>query len=379
MVQKTSTKTSRVLTSLYLWATCGFTLGTLLLLGPVRWITTSLRASGSSPTLEGATVLLAIGILFVVSGMAARVLSGLAASQTWTPKKTAALVLPGALALGTMALWMNPKYLVKPAALSEHSEHFFIGPYPLGDDLIRIKRKGYTAVVSLLHPAVVPFEPKLIRDERAAAKRAGITLIEIPMLPWVSGNLEALEKIRLLAADTSARYYVHCYLGRDRVNVVRRALQQMQKKVSGSVGQTARSLDSLQTFERGTVERLADGVYLTPYPSDEEYFGYIIAGGVRTVVSLLDPADAGDTLWIGKEKQLAATHKVGLVSKPLPVSGPVAERAAAIVTEIGALPKPIVIHGFTNPSPPTIAFRKAYEAASARSSPVGAMNESPRR
>jgi len=46
------------------------------------------------------------------------------------------------------------------------------GPYPTYEELRKLQDDGYTAVVSLLHPAVVPFEPKLISDERFRRKRS---------------------------------------------------------------------------------------------------------------------------------------------------------------------------------------------------------------
>lgn len=109
------------------------------------------------------------------------------------------------------------------------------------------------------------------------------------------------------------------------------------------------------------MERLADGVYLTPYPSDEEYFGYIVAGGIKTVVSLLDPASSDDAPWITKETKLAAAQGIRLVSRPVSSSKGEADWATALAKEFSALPRPIVIHAFRNPSPPTEALRKALE------------------
>ncbi len=356
-----SSSRARAITFAYLWVASGFVLGTLMLFGPVRWITNVLRARGAGQAVESTVVLVMIGLLIFISINVARAISGPATAAGWNARRISALAIPGVLALAVTGLWMNPNLMVQKISLAGPPSHFFIGPYPQEADLERIKENGYTAVISLLHPAVVPFEPKLIRDERAAAGRAGIELIEVPMLPWVSGNGEALEKIRQLASDTAARYYVHCYLGKDRVNVVRRSLVAMQVAVSGATGQSARSLDSVKTFERGPVEHLGNGVHLTPFPSDEEYFGYLIAGGVRTIVSLLDPANPEDAPWIAKEKQLASVHKLFVVQKPMPVNVAAAARASVIVQEIAGLPKPMVIYGFSTPSPSTNAIRDAYQ------------------
>ncbi|GAH26836.1 unnamed protein product, partial [marine sediment metagenome] len=61
---------------------------------------------------------------------------------------------------------------------------------------------------------VIPFEPYLIRKEKRNAKIAGIELIEIPMLPWVSSNEEAIKQIELIASESdNKKYYIHCYFG----------------------------------------------------------------------------------------------------------------------------------------------------------------------
>ena len=103
---------------------------------------------------------------------------------------------------------------------------FTFGPFPTPDKLERLRKDGYTGVVSLLHPAVVPFETKLIGEERAAVEGAGLEFHHAPMLPWVSDNGESLAMLEVLAREERGRYYVHCYLGKDRTRIAQRVVAQ---------------------------------------------------------------------------------------------------------------------------------------------------------
>ena len=107
---------------------------------------------------------------------------------------------------------------------------FVLGAYPDLKELRRLKQVGYTGVVSLLDEMVVPAEPNLIREENENVQKVGIQLIRIPMLPWVSGNNESISKIQKLAREGHGKYFVHCYLGRDRVNVFRKIVRDIGVK-----------------------------------------------------------------------------------------------------------------------------------------------------
>src|SRR5205085_7351628 len=53
---------------LYVWLLIGFVLGTLVLLFPVRWLTTALHARGASQGLENVLVILLV-LAYVVSSL----------------------------------------------------------------------------------------------------------------------------------------------------------------------------------------------------------------------------------------------------------------------------------------------------------------------
>lgn len=107
------------------------------------------------------------------------------------------------------------------------SEQLTIGPYPHEKELRRLKREGYTLIISLLDIRL-PQERALLRLEQRMTDKLGLTLISIPSgyLPLdTPENLAAAEKVgRILNVQRGSRAYMHCYLGRHRVEYVKREL-----------------------------------------------------------------------------------------------------------------------------------------------------------
>ena len=369
MMNKLNLTPRRLALFLWHWVLCGFFLGTLTLMGPVRWAASHARAAGWSESAEKLTFFFFIGVLFAVSLLGARLL---AAKPAAAAGKAARYGLPAAslaLALAALALWMNPKLMTgasaQSAAESFSWSEFTFGPYPEKERLAELKAEGYTAVISLLSKAVVPFEPVLLAREEKAAKETGLELIHIPMLPWVSSNDHVTAKLKELEKKGPGKYYVHCYLGKDRVNVFKRMLA----AVSGGAVKnldtaSARTLKGMKNFERGEIAELERDVYFTPYPTDEEFFGYILNGTVTTLVSLLDPANPENLPWMKKEAAIAEKYGLKLVSLPwLPLDK--AGKQAA-VRQIRAAKKPTVVHAFLSKSPESKEFEAYYAAVKAK-------------
>lgn len=334
---------------LFLWLPAGFVLGTLTLLGPVRWWAKACRYLDLSQRAENGGVFVMLGFLFMISGYAARIITNILESSG-RGRRIVTFMAVLAISGGAMAAWMHPALMSGSMGAEQHSARFTFGPYPDEMRMIRLKRDGYT-IVSLLHPAVAPFEPKLLGDEKKLALRIGIPLIHVPMLPWISGNAEALATIRQLAADPARRYYVHCYLGKDRVRLVRRALEQTGASLSAeSVKRRRRSIQDAVTLERGRVYRLASDVYVTGYPTEHEFMRYVLSGEIRHVVALLDAKEPEDRALIEQERAMLQQFGVPFTFVQSDKGRFDSHRVRDVVRRIAEMPKPVLVHAFLSPS-----------------------------
>jgi len=355
---------------LYYWLCLGFFLGTLVLMGPVRWLAVYSRAHDWSAPREKALVFLFIGILAVVSALCARLFALRTSASAAKPAKAAFAGAALGLFLVSLWFWMNPKLMIDKTMEVTFSNYsgteFIFGPYPEKEKLLELKKEYYTAVISLLSPAVVPFEPALMGREAAAAKEAGIELISIPMLPWVSTNDHVEGRIEELVKRGGGKYYVHCYLGKDRVNIFKKLLSSKAAgaKITSQDPVGMRTLYDIKKFERGAIAILDRDVFFTPYPTDEEFFGYILNGSVKTLVSLLDPANKEDLPWITKEKAISVKYKMKYANYSWKTMS--AEKKEAATKEIMKLEKPAVIHAFLSQSPECVDFVDTYNRLKAR-------------
>ncbi|MBI3962177.1 MAG: DUF2341 domain-containing protein, partial [Deinococcus sp.] len=130
------------------------------------------------------------------------------------------------------------------------TERFIFGPYPDEAEIKRLAGEGFTGIITLLSP-IIPFEAVLLAQERAAARAAGLELVEAPMFPWVSANEEVLAMIRQLVESGTGRYYVHCYAGRDRTDLARSVILE-------ATGIKARPLGTGETSAIGLISLSPD-------------------------------------------------------------------------------------------------------------------------
>ena len=349
---------------LYYWLCIGFFLGTLILMGPVRWLANYARAHDWSESKEKMLVFILIGVLIVVSFLFARLI----AIKTIALKKkpiTISLIV-GFLLLFAISLWfwMNPKMMIdhnmKESKENISGTEFVFGTYPEKEKLLELKKDNYTAVISLLSMAVVPFEPILINQEATAAKDVGIELIHIPMLPWVSANDDLEDKIEEIIKRGNGKYYVHCYLGKDRVNVFKKVLTSLSKEVTINSLQpeNRRTLYDIKKFERGNISLLDSNVFFMPYPTDEEFFGYVLNGSIKTLVCLLNPNNKDDKPWIDKEKTISEKYKVAFINYPWVTLSKT--KKETVMKEIFKLDKPIAIHAFNSNAPECTEFIEIF-------------------
>lgn len=359
----------------YVWLMVGFFLGTAVLLGPARWMTTAMRARGFDQRTED-LAMLAVILLYLVASFALAL-----AIVRWTGRCGMRRVRIGVPAVLTLAAgislwgWLNPATLAGASPLAGErigvgGAQFVFGPYPDAARLVQLKNDGYTAVISLQHPAVMPFEPVGIRQEQASAASIGLPFIHAPMMPWVSSNEASLSRIREIARTGRGRYYVHCGLGRDRVNLVKRMLEREGARVADAQGlKAARTLrdrvaEKRPPFERGRITEIERDLWLIPYPNKHEFFSNLLSGQVSHVTLVLDPSDPQQSSWIDEARRVLGQHAIAFDLRPLRGG---AEDARAIVDAVRAAPRPeIVVVPFTEPSPSTevaAALTAAFAAA----------------
>jgi len=204
----------------------------------------------------------------------------------------------------------------KTARIEEVSDRLSFGPYPDKNQLKLLREQGYDGVISLLHPAI-PFEEVLLEEEKKNAEDVGIQFYSRPMLPWISENKAALNSI-LVLIKTHQRFYVHCYLGQHRANLVRR-----MAGFGSSPGEAAEDKELPDHLERGLLFSYEGGrIVVGPFPSDEEWFGVILRHGVREVVSTLNPDNPDERGMIAKMKKTGRDYAFVVTERPLDRNAP---------------------------------------------------------
>lgn len=372
------TRLSRLGTFCYIWLVVGFFSGTLLLVGPVRWITTYLRTGGYRQGTEDG-VMIGVIVLFVLLSalLAWIVVRRMNRCSTRRARLGYPVLLTMAAALCLYA-WTNPAIMASAAGgvsgrvTVDGGAEFVFGPYPDRNRLEQLKKEGYTAVVSLQHPAVLPFEPPGIAEETRATSEIGLQFIHAPMLPWISANDASLDKIRDIAREGKGRYYVHCGLGRDRANVVKTMLEREGADVAAGEGfKTARTFadryaEGNKPMERGQIKPLSGDVFLIPFPNKHEMFGNMLSGQVAHTLVLLDESDPEQAPWLAEARTRFDEFRVPYTVDTLQARDAV--QAQAIVRKAVSLPKPLVIIvPFTAPQANTAVADTLIKAWMARS------------
>jgi phytol kinase len=353
-----------------IWLMVGFVSGTATLMGPVRGLTDLSRERGWTEEAEATLIRLVIAAFVLSSAVASAWLARIVRNTELRHVRFGipALVLLSAVA--NVGLWLTPSMMGASAAEDQVGSLFTFGPYPTEQRLDRLASQGYTGVISLLHPAVVPFETKLISDGRRTVAAAGLEYLHVPMLPWVSDNTEALARIERIVTRGEGRYYVHCYLGKDRVRVVKNLVARMDPQARIEIGreldlhEDRRTLTDGTLWERGEVVVVAEDLYLTPLPVANEYTSYIVPGTHGDVVSLLDPESDADRPWIEEERGLLETNGVGLTSLPLPLEPFDPGLALEVAETVREMPRPLIVHAMlsvgSGRAPAAEAFLQAY-------------------
>ena len=348
------------------WLMNGYVLGTVLLMGPVRWIANYSKTQNWSQTTEDIFVKIAITLLGILSFIISLFMTRSFLRLESILKRIILITIPLILSAGTVWLWMNPGLMQKNSDISENiktnGSEFVFGSFPEKEKIRLLKEKNFTAIISLMHEAVVPFEPKLMEEEKESCKNVGIELINIPMLPWISENENALNRLKDLALNKPGKYYVHCYLGKDRVNIAKRVIETSNKTAAINSEIKRRSIEDLDEFERGAIIKLEKDIYFTPFPTDDEFMGYILNGSFKYVISLLDPQNAEDLMLINKEKFFLETFKIPFENYPIRIGSINKDEIKREIEKIVKMDRPILIHPFKTNSPQAEIFISIYNS-----------------
>lgn len=319
--------------------------------------------AGFAPAMSHAPVpaLILFVILFAVAGLLgyvvwrARVHSTSDGVRVGVPTAIAFIFAAIFVITASPSIWSH----FAPAE-SNSGTLFTYGSYPDRDKLRSLRGDGYTAVISLLNPFVFPLETQLTLREQNAAKQAGIKLIQLPVVPWLGSAETSLARVADLAAKQSGRYYVHGYLSGDRLAMVKQAVEK------ATPPPRLKHTPPFTRFERGPVTTLDDAVYLTPFPTDDEIVRFAVAGGIKNVVTLLDPNDKENMTLVSREKRLLEQYNIAFTALPITTNGvdfdPLA--ALSVAKQVRGMAKPLMVHAFfpldAKKDAAADAFAKAY-------------------
>ena len=339
----------------YAWFTIGLFTGTLVLVIAVRGILSVIQKFGWDQTAQN-RILIGIILLFVVlSFMLARRVVRVLYRQTPRARKVGlvALAIPAA---ASMYAWSNPtRFLAAFAGTTAGSVQmagggptFMFGSYPDEDELRLLKKQGVTTIVPLQDPRVL-VELQGIEEEKKSAAREHMTLIEAPMLPWVSDNTASLAIIKDLALHGKGTYYVHCGLGRDRVNIAKRVIESVQPQSNARLAAT-KSLQHAagfetrtEPFQRGRLIKLGEQSWLVPFPNADEFYGFIIQGQPGHVFLVLDPADTLQSSWIAQATKDMRQYVVKYTFVPMSAADTAPAKLARIVAQVRAQAPPVTV------------------------------------
>jgi hypothetical protein len=337
-------------TFFYMWLLVGLLLGTAVLVGPVRLITEGMGRAGWEQSSQDHVLIVVILLYLAFSLLLTRWIVGIMFRARNRNTRWAIAAVFTLLAAGTAWEWSNPaKLLAGIAGGGDGGSYnvaggaeFLFGAYPDDAKLEALKKAGVTAIISLQHPGVV-IEREGISAERDATKKLNLRFIQAPMLPWVSDNEESLQKLREIARRGKGKYFVHCGLGRDRVNVAKRIIEAEGVKIAATADvKTATGFgDRPDPFERGSLAHLEPGKWLIPYPNKHEMFGFILGGQSGTVVSLLDATDPEQAAWNAEMEKLLKEYSIPFIMRPLPQND--VARATSIAREIRSMPSPVTV------------------------------------
>ncbi|MGM7700993.1 hypothetical protein ACSVDE_04655 [Pseudalkalibacillus sp. Hm43] len=225
--------------------------------------------------------------------------------------------------------------------VEQTTEQLTFGPYPDQPLLQDLEQQGYDGVITLLS-TTIPFENELLDQEMENGDEVGLTIHSFPMLPWVGDNAQSINGIvELLKSNPDKRYYVHCYLGKHRVDLIKQTIiQRLGEEAASDDGDRRILIQS--DFERGHVYTFKnESIILGPYPNEEEWFK-LLRLNVKEVVTLLDESSS----LYEEEERIAKEQGLKLTAFQLDSDSPDLQQLDQIVQYIQTAGHKIYVHDF---------------------------------
>jgi hypothetical protein len=320
----------------------GFTGGVLFLLAFMVPIERTLADRGVAQGVVDAIMAALVFGWVLVGLLATAVYARLLLTQRRNiPLAAGALIATFAAAFVIFYFLLDTDVMVAVGELNDQNvetERLTFGAYPDEQRLEELKSQGYDGVVTLLNPSI-PFERVLLEREKKAGEEVGIPVHSFPMLPWISENDDSLRGIERLVGAGEKRFYIHCYLGKHRVDLVRQTV---------APGEATEEVEPLpDAFERGRLTVFGEEeVILGPYPTDEEWFNFVLRRDVEEIVSTLDPNNPADVPWIEKEREIARENDLTFTLKPLDPNSPKPSAVREIAAYALSRDHKVYVHSF---------------------------------
>lgn len=342
-----------------------FPLGLLMLtVGPTRMISNKAASENWTESNESLVQKIVIVLFLIVVLFLTIYVNRFFKKTTDSTTKTILLLCSGIALIGSLYLFsFKPEMLINSESNNTEvnksaTAEFHFGPYPDEEKIKELKSENYTAIISLLNKMVVPAEPILIEKEIKNTRDNDMKLISVPMLPWIDDNNTSLLKIKDMAHTLKGKYYVHCYLGKDRANVFKNIIENENSAVKIKSELGSNNIDTLKAFERGKIFKLQPKIYFTPYPTDDEFFGFILNGKIDNVVCIMDPKLNTDL--IEKEKKIMKQYnqKFHILAVSESDSN---KKIQTVIDSILKLKQPVLINSYSTTSIPSERFMKLFQ------------------
>ncbi len=249
-----------------------------------------------------------------------------------------------------VVIWVSPQLLINfnsiESRLKFKEMEFTFGPYPGNERFSQLKKEGYSAVISLMHPEIIPFESRLLEEEIKTSREVGIKIISIPILPRSDLKEDILKSFYEKFDNVKGKFYVHEFNGEGRVNLFMNNIESRIKEMAAIEKNNLKKLTETKFFEKGEIIKLDDGIYFTPYPNEKEILDFIVTPKVKSVVCFVNEKNTADTSILNKEKKILETNSIPFIIKSFteqPYDPSVVFESSLFVR---GLPRPVVIHTF---------------------------------